>query len=387
MQGRARLFIIVAFIIVLAAVLFIFLRPSDNKPTATPVAGGNAVVANTPTPTVPPATPIPMLKVVIALQDLPRGATIPEVETDPPAIGLWDLPENSVPRNAILGIQEGDNWRVPDEVRGAIIRSDVQRGQVILDGMLVEDLTKLARVGSDAAAILPKGKVAVAVPMDRLTSIAYAIQDGDYVDVIVSLLFVDVDEAFQTIQPNLINLLIEKPEGGYELGLAVAGRVDSLPVLGQTLISPSEDARPRLSTQRTIQEALVVHVGNFPADGRLFRVIIPPTPTLVASPTGAAGAGKTPIPATPVPERPDIITLGVTPQDAVALVWMTEAKLPITFALRAAGDASRPTSNPVTLDYLLQTYNITVPGKTNYSIQPAIRSIRQLVSGQQISLK
>jgi len=40
---------------------------------------------------------------------------------------------------------------------------------------------------------------AVSIPIDRITDIAYAVQDGDRVDIIMSMLFVDVDEIFQSL--------------------------------------------------------------------------------------------------------------------------------------------------------------------------------------------
>ena len=45
--------------------------------------------------------------------------------------------------------------------------------------------------------------VAVSVPINRLSSVSYAPRPGDHVNVIVSLLLVDVDTDFQAITPNL----------------------------------------------------------------------------------------------------------------------------------------------------------------------------------------
>jgi hypothetical protein len=136
-------------------------------------------------------------------------------------------------------------------------------------------------------------------------------------------------------------------------------------------------------TQRTVQDALVVHVGNFPPDGRFIGV--PPTPTPIPEEEEETGQG-TPPPPTPTPSRPDIITLGVTPQDAVVLTWLIEARIPVTLALRSATDTSRVPTDPVTLDYLMTTFGIPLPGKTEFTIEPAIRSIRQLIAGEEISL-
>jgi hypothetical protein len=124
-------------------------------------------------------------------------------------------------------------------------------------------------------------------------------------------------------------------------------------------------------------------VGNFPPDGRFIGV--PPTPTPVPVEGEETGQG-TPPPPTPTPPRPDIITLGVTPQEAVVLTWFVEAKVPVTLALRSASDTARVATSNVTLDYLMANYGIDLPGKRPFTIEPAIRSIRQLVAGTEIQL-
>jgi Flp pilus assembly protein CpaB len=313
-----------------------------------------------------------MVNIVIAVQELPRGFRIPAN-----AVAVRPWPADSAPFNGITNVED---------VVNKIARTDIFREQPILSNMLVDDFQNLAndlgRVGSDAAAILPNNLVAVAMPIDRLTSVAYAIQDGDRVDVIVSMLFVDVDEDFQSIAPNEYVLIIETEDGPPLLSEPIPGRLAQTQ-LGQAIIKPSERQRPRLLTQRTIQDALVVHVGEFPADGRFIGA--PPTPTplpdedTTATDADAAttDADGEPVP-TPLPTRPDIVTLGVTPQDAVLLVWAVEARLPLTLALRSATDTSQVPTEPVTLDFFMQEYRITVPGKREYTIEPALRSIRQL---------
>jgi len=322
----------------------------------------------------PTPTPVPVVEIIIAVQELPRGFRIPAN-----AIAKRQWPEESLPFNAILS---------EDEVVNKIARTDIFREQPILSNMLVDDFQNLAndlaRVGSDAAAILPNTLVAIAMPIDRLTSVAYAVQDGDRVDVIVSMLFVNVDEGFQSLSPNGFSI-VSVTEDGVELSEPFLGRPDTDPFFGTVQIVPSESQRPRLLTQRTVQDALVVHVGEFPDDGRFIGIPeAPPTPTpdpADAPPVGEEGAAgddeEAEIP-TPIPPRPDIVTLGVTPQDAVLLTWAIEAQFPLTLALRSATDTNRVPTEAVTLDYFMQEYRITVPGRRDYSIEPAIRSIRQL---------
>jgi pilus assembly protein CpaB len=318
---------------------------------------------------------------VIALQNLPRGYRFPtKSEELANVVGYFPYPEQAVPFNALRKDQGG-----LEKVLGQVARTDIYREQPLLSTLLVPDLTKLANVGSDAAAVLPSDRVAVSIPVDRVTSVAYGIRDGDRVDIIISMLFVDVDQIFQSIVPNNITLFNIQPDGSIQFATGVAGRPD-VTSLGSAIIGPSERQRPRLVTQRTIQDALVVRVGNFPLVGSYIGVA--PTPTPVPQTTESEGGGTNttpPPPPTPVPP-PDIVTLGVSPQNAVVLVWAIEAKLPLTLALRSATDTSRVNTTPVTLDYILSQFNITVPGKRDYTIEPAIRSIRQLLAGQEISL-
>jgi len=380
MNGRVLILIGVVLLLI-GAVGFFLLGGlgGDNTAQVPPAQQGDATDQPVQQPegtALPTATPIELVNIVIAVQELPRGFRIPAN-----AVAVRPWPASSAPFNGITNVED---------VVNKIARTDIFREQPILSNMLVDDFQNLAndlgRVGSDAAAILPNNLVAIAKPVDRLTSVAYAIQDGDRVDVIVSMLFVDVDESFQTIQPNELIILTQGEDGTFQFSEPIPGRPAQVS-LGSALIQASERQRPRLLTQRTIQDALVVHVGEFPSDGRFIGV--PPTPTPVPAEDEEEDDGTEdgPPPPTPVPPRPDIITLGVTPQDAVLLTWAVEARLPLTLALRSATDTNQVPTEPVTLDYFMDTYRITVPGKREYTIEPALRSIRQLdLSSSTISI-
>lgn len=382
MNPRLRLVIVIAIVIIIIGVVAAVVLPTLNNPSsgtsssgATPVdnSSNNSGPVNTPEPTI---TPMPMVELVIAVQQIPRGFTIP-----PNAVTTRPWPEVSAPASAIFNLES---------VIGKKARTDIFREQPILTNMLVDDLANLANVGSDAAAVLPNNRVAVSVPMDRITSVAYAIQPGDRVDVMVTLLFVNVDPVFQTIEPNTVTLQ-NTATGATTAGIEGYERVDLREQVGEEVIKyivgPSERQRPRMVTQRTVQEALVVWVGDFPISGRLFFVVPSPTPvpTVDESGSGNARANATEQP-TPIPPRPDIITLAVSPQDAVVLTWMMEARLPITFALRSATSTSQVPTDPVNLQYITETFRIDIPGNLDYSIEPAPTSIRQLFVGNTISL-
>lgn len=386
MQRNLRILIIIAFVVIVVGVVLAVLLGSQpsNTPaaatlppgtTTTNTGGGGGITQQEPTP-LPTVSTIP---VVIAVQNIPRGA-----EITPNSVDVRQWPQELAPVEGLVSD--------PELVIGMRARQDIPREAPVLGSYVVPNIAELSDAGSDAAAILPRNRVAIAVPMDRLTGIAYAIQDGDYVDVIVSVLFVDVDEEFQSILPN--NLTIQtttvSPDGTTVVTLTegIAGREECNITTGsqitQCVESPSERQRPRLVTQRTIQNAFVVHVGNFPADGRLFGALPTNTPAGTAQPQTAQQQG-TPRPQ-PTVSRPDIITLGVTPQDAVVLVWFIEARLPITLALRSAGDISEIPTQQVSLDFILETYRITPPIGREIALEPAITSIRQLIAFQEIRL-
>jgi len=148
-------------------------------------------------------------------------------------------------------------------------------------------------------------------------------------------------------------------------------------IIKPVIIEPSEQQRPRLVTQRTVVDAQVLYVGEFPRNGRIFVATSTPVATPTVDPNAVVEAEDGAAEPTPAAsDRPTIITLAVRPQDAIVLTYMAEASIPMTFALRSARTQGLPDTSPVTLNYILQTYNIQVPEALNFGIEPAIRSIR-----------
>lgn len=414
MNRRLLLVVVLIIIIAVGAVAFLALGglPTTPTPNGTPGDDATQPVVQRDDATLPPTnTLIPFTEVVIAVQDIPRGVTI-----EPNMVALISFPAQSVAFGA---------FNNTEDVIGKIARTDIVREEHILTSKVVDDLTGLGRVGSDAAAILPPNLVAVSLPIDQQTSVSYALQPGDRVDVIVSMLFVDVDPDFQTVTPNAfrpLGLAVDEQGGIVPTFQEFAnGRFESIPIVPpvvsinpesgnlsfeQTqlpfsfLINPSENQRPRLVTQRTVLDALVVWLGEFPEDGRIFRPAATPTPIVTdAAPVatleptavsfddtanGGTGSGAE---AEPANLRPDSVTLAVQPQDAVILTYLAEAGLPLTFALRSAGSTTLQPTEPVTLGFILNRFNISVPERFTFAVEPAIRSIRELSLGDRIELR
>jgi pilus assembly protein CpaB len=352
---RGRIFFYLAFILILAlvAVAVVYLR--FIQPSTTPVAQ------------VPTPTPIEMVNVVVVTQQVPRGQVLDENV----------LATIQIPRSAFV---EGYFTDLA-EVVGRRARVSLVPNMLLTTGMVVDTTEQLSETGSTAALQIPRGMVAVSVPINRLSSVSYALRPGDHVNVIVSLLFVDLDADFQSILPNKNAVVIAPSPGSLETGegakltaasegaAGVQGRAEIDPLLEQTFyVVPSEGQRPRLVAQTLLQDAIVLGIGEFPLEKEEEAA----APQAQATPQPEEPAPQqegapTPTP-TPLP-KPEVITLIVTPQDAVTLNYLLNGPARISLALRPADDDTRVQTEAATLDFLLKQYNIPVPVKLPYGAE------------------
>lgn len=383
-----RVIIVVVLLLVVGGIAAFVLLSRNNQGGGTPPVPGQTQVAQ-PNPaataaatSTPAPTPVPVIDIVVALQKINRGQVI-----TPDVITVRSWPDTAAPISAIID---------PELVIGKIARTDIERESPIKSTDITGSLSDLAAMGSDAAAIMPPGTRLVSVPITELSSSGLAMRPGDRVDVVMTSLFVDLDEDFQSMLPNDIQFLVLS-DNGFTLAQPVDGRFDTIPfsyVLGEdniqsafpVVIRPNEPPRPRLVTQITVQDALVIWIGEFPEDGRLFKPAeeLEATPDAAAAPTPTqAGAAPT---ATGGAVPVQYLSLAVSAQDAVALTYMVEANIPITLLLRPANETGRSTVQQVDLDYLMNAYRITVPRKLPYGLEPAVRSIRQVTYSNSINL-
>jgi Flp pilus assembly protein CpaB len=334
---RGRLLVLVALLflgVALVAYLFLMRQPDGNNGQ-----GGSAE------PTAEPRE----ATIVIAAQDIPRGAEIP----------IDAVMTSSYPADMLV---TGDG------------------------GMVTDKAGELLDVGSDAAIAIPEGYTAIAVPITRLSSVAYALREGDQVDVLVSMLVADVDFEFQTLLPNISTVLfgVDGPLSGrvcdlfqpgatpgtyacVASGQLPIGRTETDVSTGELLyMIPRETQRPRLVTQRLIEQATVLNVGTFPLQDELYQ------PAYVSPEEGAQSPEQT---VTTVSRPPDIITLIVEPQQALALNYVMKADIDIVLTLRSPNDPIHTETTSVSLEYLFNTYNITVPSKPAYGLQPRLDQI------------
>lgn len=276
------------------------------------------------------------------------------------------------------------------DVEGRLAKFDLEQGVPITSGMLADTAEELSGAGSVAALSIPRGMVAVSLPINRLSSVAYAPQPGDHVNVMVTLLLADLDTDFQTLQPNQAGTIIAPgvagetgpnyltaQVGGGEGGTQV-GKAEVVPGLGQTLYAlPSERQRPRMVTQNLLQDVMVLHVGNFSTEQELAQQ---------AQQEQQAVRGEEQ-PAAP-PPPPDVITLVVSPQDAIALQYLLmlvpERSAYISLALRSAEDDTRVQTQAITLQFLMETYSFPLPAKLPYGVEPRVDAVRPPTLGNDV---
>jgi pilus assembly protein CpaB len=329
-----------------------------------------------PAPEETPLAPQDTTMVVFSNQDIARGSVIPE-----DGVGLQPYPRDMVVETMI----ENDLSRVV----GHHARQDIPRGVPVTTGMITDRAGDVVGMGSDAAFAIPPGYTAVSVPLTRLSGIAYALRDGDQVDIIMSMLMVDLDPEFQTILPNQA-LSIVSPDFGLITGLICTefkitsqgtectnpspppvGRPVTEEESGQLIFNvPTEAQRPRLVTQRIVQNATVLHVGTFATAAE------EAAPVVQAIPETAPGETTTNVQPTPVaPLPPDIVTLIVTPQDALTINWAIGSGASLTFTLRSPDDTTATDTVSVTLQYLMQTYNVTLPVRLPYGMATPLENV------------
>jgi pilus assembly protein CpaB len=343
---RGRLLIILGVILGLATLAAVAVLLLGGGGGIIPGSSGEEPTPSPQEAAVQEAQGIPTTEVIVALQPIGRGS-----EFVAGSIGRRDWPANNVPPDIIAD---------EAETIGKVAKTEIVQGQVIVRSMLVDK-----GVSGEASLNVPPGRVAVAYPINRQSSIGYAIQPGDFVDLLITSFFIDVDEQFQAPLPNKARFFfpsfdqetgvqtsvqLSEPieEGRFELG---AGDVASI-------ITANGPQIPRRVAQLTVQSAKVMRVGPWVAEP------LPPPPEDGSPP--------------PPPPPPDLVTLGVTPQDALVMLWLRQSGIYSELALRAAGeDQADHLTEAVTLQYMLTRFNIAVPPKIEFIMTTSISDLEE----------
>jgi Flp pilus assembly protein CpaB len=354
-SGRILLFLIVIIVILAGAAFFVF-------------SGGGGFLSNTqeavPTP--------PSIPIVMAAQPIERDA---KITTD--MLTTMDWPQDRLTEKMITNVEAlTDKYAVYPLAQGIPITTD-----------MISDRPGLSQPGSDAAKVISPGLVAISIPIDRLSAVAYGIRDGDRVNVIATTMFVDVDTNFQSILPNNFGQvfgtgtasgdapLLTMGSSSADGGAPPAGRAELDPVLNQAAYYvPSEAQRPRLVSQMILQNIQVLRIGTFDLSADS-KTAAPASDVPDAAAAEGQAAAPTPTPAPIV--APDIITLIVYPQDAIALTYLMYSGAEFTLTLRAPDDSTNTPTEAATLQYILSQYAIPIPVKLPYAVEPSVKQLQE----------
>ncbi len=324
---RRRTFLIVFIILILILIVgVVFLtkmkggaKPGAELPSGTPVAEATQEIETE--------------RIVVAVQTIPRGMRIP-----PDAVELreWPIDSRDFPKEPLYDL---------NDVVGKVARVEIPRARPVDASQVKEVYTG---EGSEFSLAIPKGKVAIAIPVSVLSAVANAVRPGDRVDVLISMLIVEVDQDTQVKLPVILT-------GGEDClaGCQVTG-----------------DQIPRLVTQYTVQNAMVLSVGVWestekpdveaqqPAEGEKTEVPVvaegEPTPAPAQQPANVVQSLQ----------QLTVVTLVVAPQDALVLKWAWESGASVDLVMRSAIDNdiyAQPEA--VTLNYMIERYQISLPPK------------------------
>ena len=299
------------------------------------------------------ATPATFTEIYYAGQNIPQGA---EITAD--MLGKLSIPPENVAEVEFTVGEESN-------LIGQTARFTLEQGVIITSSMVGTGPVEIS--GPAWAVQIPSGMVAASIPTNRLSTVAYGINDGAHVNVNACLLFVELDPAFQTVLPNLTSVVTGTGFPPEELPVlsaaavsggeaSVQGRVELDPTLQQPFYAvPSEAQRPRLVCQMILQDVVVMKLGNFGLSA--------PSADPNATPSPAQAAQQA---------SPDIITLMVNPQDSISLNYFVYSGAILTMTLRNPNDSSRFDAQSATLTSLLTQYNISLPSKLPYGTVPRI---------------
>lgn len=263
----------------------------------------------------PEPEPVEMVNAVVATQ------SIAEQESVDGRLEIQSKPRTALPEGYLTSL---------DETAGMLAAVRISPGAIIYSDMLISPVEAMQK--GELGKLVEPGSLAMAFPIDELSSVSYGIQPGDHVDVLMTFFFIDLDQETQMKEP-LCAPLCPAAEGQQEAGLT--------------------DQFPRLATQLTLQDIEILGVG---------RWIKEETP---AEEQDNQARGAEPVPV----QLPEYVTVMVTPQDALVLKLAREYGASIDLAVRAQDDAQQFVTQQVTLDYILARFGIVLPAKQPYSLE------------------
>lgn len=368
-RGRAFIYIALILILLLVLVFAVTRLGGVGLPGLSPQP---EVVTAEETPLVPTEI-IDTVDIVVNVQDVRRGQALSEDVLQVVAISREEY-------------TDGIFFNSIEEVVGARARYDLKAHTPLTTALIIPQDSK----GSIPSFEIPKGMVAISIPISKLSSVAYGIQKGDHVNLIATMMMIDMDTNWQSALPNRTGVIIapgpigedqtnvtailQSPEEYTVTGSSAYsyyGRIEIDSTLNSPVyLLPSEEQRPRMVSQTLIQDVVVLNLGYFPLESE--TTLSETTVDIEATPeeTESDQVQPEPAPAT----GPEVATLIVSPQDAVTLNYLMLADTTINMVLRSAGDDQRIDTEAVTLQFILDQYRIPVPAKLPYGLNQRIDS-------------
>lgn len=393
-MNRRALGLLLIVLVIVAAILigaFVFLGDGTNpfasepEPTATPTQAVQLIdgePTEVPIVTVAPEEEVEFVEVVISNNTIPRGFQLTENELET-EIRLAD----QVSPNMITNI---------DDAIGQFTRKSVFQGETLTIDALVSDLREVGREDFGPSSLIPPGFIAMSVPFSRDRGVGSAVEAGDSVDILISFLLLPVDEEFQTrLHNNAVIYLNQEVETVDDEGNVVVetiqvpfliepqGRYEELPTGDLANVAPTEQNARGQHVAFVIQNARVIQLGEW----------IPPLPPILPTPTispeeqaeleeqGLEPETNTEVSLSDLaqdvqdqinrianPYYADSILIALPPQQQIFLKYAVETNSVIDFALRGEGDGQLYAVENISLDYVLDRFNVDIPPNFTYIV-------------------
>jgi hypothetical protein len=130
-----------------------------------------------------------------------------------------------------------------------------------------------------------------------------------------------------------------------------------------------------------IQNARVIQVGQYEVPPDPADLI----PTATPEPLEEGQATPTPPPAatpTPTAMPDDVVVVALQPQQQLLLRYAVGVNAQVFFALRGVNDGQLYSVENMTLDFLLERFNVEVPPNLGYSVETLVREVTPTPTGQ-----
>lgn len=373
---------IVAFLIVAVVVALLVIQGQDQPQVQEPQPGEGTAEAGPDEGTqddIPPTATPALIEVVVSLQTVPRGFRMEE------SILAYDLRKAAdVPSNVITDMEDAINL---------FARTDIFQGETLTIDALVEDPTQVGIEEFGPSSLIPEGFIAMSVPVrDEFAAVAYAVDEGDFVDILITLNLFRIDQEFQSYLENdaiffvdsdvvTTGTLGDAPDSTSDatptpdpdnpnqessfFEVSDFGRIEELANGDLALVRPSEFQRP-IRVALVLQNAKVIQVGQYTLPPSLLEQLPTPTPEVAeGEETPTPGPAVAP---TQTPNPPASLVVALAPQQQLLLRHALDTGALVDFALRGTNDNQLYSVENIDFGFLLALFDIEIPPDFDYTL-------------------